>query len=194
MRSTAKSATAPAPIFSVSQEAVRSLGSLDDLLGVRGHEGQRARSRASEKPSQAIRRSGVRIELDSALAVEDHDGAIVGGVERPVVARHPGAAERPPPPLHLVADPQRGAPVGRGGQQRAEPGAIDVEDRKQLGGMGRPQTRPAQRPRGIVVPVQVGGRVAAVGLGDLPGRRAEGEVAAELNACRRRRVVRGRRR
>ena len=84
----------------------------------------------------------MRIELDATLAVEDHDGPVGGRVGGPVVARHPGAAEGAPPSLHLIADSQRGALIGRSGQQCAEPGAIQVEDGEQLGGVG---PKPDQR-------------------------------------------------
>ena len=78
----------------------------------------------------------VRIELDTPLVVEDHDGAVVGGVGGPVVTGYPAAAERSPTTLHLVADPKRGALVGRGSQKPAEPGPIEIEDGEQFGGVG----------------------------------------------------------
>ena len=42
------------------------------------------------------------------------------------------------------ADPPRRATVGGGGQQRPEPGAVDVEDREQFGGVGGAEPRPAE--------------------------------------------------
>src|ERR1700678_3222940 len=104
MRSTSKSAMAPAPITAANHEAVRSLGrsmtgrvSESMRLSVPG-----ANQGEAAPCHPAVR---VRIELDAALTVEDHDGTVGGGIGGPVVARHPGAAERPPTPLHLVAHP-----------------------------------------------------------------------------------------
>src|SRR6202000_344204 len=126
MRSVASAATGPAPIVSVNQEAVRSLGfsmtrspacSLFTTMGP-----QRARSLCQREAVPCHPALRVRIELDTAVAVEDHDRPVVGGVGGPVITRGTRAAERPPPPLHLVADFEGGSLVGGGGQQRAEPG------------------------------------------------------------------------
>ena len=47
-----------------------------------------------------------------------------------------------------------------------------------------------QGPRGVVIPVQVGRRIPAVRLGDLPGHRRKGEIAAERQAGGRVRIPR----
>src|SRR5581483_7256418 len=100
------------------------------------------------------------------------------GVSRPAVTGRAGATERPPAALDLVADPQGSPPVSRSGQQGPEPAAIDVENSQQLRRGSGAQAGPVQQPWREVVSVQVGRGVPAVGGGDLPGRRAEREVAA----------------
>ncbi len=72
----------------------------------------------------------VWIKFDATLAVDNHDGAVGVRIGWPVVAWDTAAAEIMPASLYLVADPQRRPPIGPSGQQRAESGAIDVENSK----------------------------------------------------------------
>src|ERR1700737_3717394 len=101
MRSTAKSAMAPAPIAADNQVVVRSSGrSMTCWVSASMRVSVPWSTRQGEAvPCHPALRA--RIELDTAFAVEHHDGAVSGRVGGPVVAWNPGAAEGPPTPLHL---------------------------------------------------------------------------------------------
>ena len=121
------------------------------------------------------------VEFDPGVSIEHHDRPLGVGISRPVLARNSGAAEVATG-LHLPADAKSRSPVHRGSQRGPEFRAVD------------PGIPPATRFRGWR-PDPTNARCAARGrtctrrweraavcFGDLPCRRTEREVPAQLYA------------